>query len=531
MLQAFKAASVPLFVSYYRRYLPRFRKVKQLIQSGEIGSVVSIDYRMAKPPKKNSWRPSPESSGGGPFYDLSGHMLDLFDDWFGPLNYLGGGASNVVPQHETEDVVNMAFRCDGGALGTARWNFASTLSEDHLTIDGVHGRISMKGTSVAGRTTLQRDARSAVRTSASLRTRSLRQVKQKLKLPFRETFKFDAELPPHLPFLKRVNQQLLQRAGTGSDRDSGKRDAPPAEAVDDSAWHADAEAALRTSLLMNQVLSNYYGGRSDAFWKRPATWQSLRNQAALRVGEDTTPEYLLSDEQVSFFEREGYLGPFRCDGDWQKVLMPVKKGRNLHLTEARVFQLCTHPSIVRRAAQLIGKPDIALFKSRFVVKSPETSKSEVAWHQDVGTTNGGYLPNGEPVPTLSIWLALDEVTLENGAMEVLGGSHHQLVGNYEKKIRAELRESGVLTDAALEKAFPMELKPGEFYIFHSWLLHGSNPNTSTQRRGGLNIRFVQRGYECEEGVIYFPLRCNDPMHTTLTGTPRQSNTRATLESA
>ncbi len=33
-----------------------------------------------------------------------------------------------------------------------------------------------------------------------------------------------------------------------------------------------ATAAMRTSVIMDEVLSDYYGGRDDAFWERPATW-------------------------------------------------------------------------------------------------------------------------------------------------------------------------------------------------------------------------------------------------------------------
>ena len=60
-------------------------------------------------------------------------------------------------------------------------------------------------------------------------------------------------------------------------------------------------------------------------------------------------------EQVEFFEINGYLGPLKCDADWQRIVVPLKKGRNLHLTEPYVFDLCSHPSIVARAAQHLGR--------------------------------------------------------------------------------------------------------------------------------------------------------------------------------
>ena len=86
MVEVFKqAAGVPLYVSYYRRYLEKFRQVKEIVANGELGAVVAIHYRMAKPHRDSAWRVNPKVSGGGHFYDLAGHVLDLFDDWFGPM--------------------------------------------------------------------------------------------------------------------------------------------------------------------------------------------------------------------------------------------------------------------------------------------------------------------------------------------------------------------------------------------------------------------------------------------------------------
>ena len=86
MIQACENAGVPLFVAYYRRALDRFNKVKELIESGEIGEVrfvtvilykklVQIDSKSGELP----WRVIPEISGGGEFMDLASHTLDVLD--------------------------------------------------------------------------------------------------------------------------------------------------------------------------------------------------------------------------------------------------------------------------------------------------------------------------------------------------------------------------------------------------------------------------------------------------------------------
>ncbi len=42
---------IPCFVAYYRRYLPYFQKVRQMVEDGEIGNVINIQIRFAQPPR------------------------------------------------------------------------------------------------------------------------------------------------------------------------------------------------------------------------------------------------------------------------------------------------------------------------------------------------------------------------------------------------------------------------------------------------------------------------------------------------
>ncbi len=43
-----KETGIPCFVAYYRRYLPYFQKVRQLVEEGEIGHVINIQIRFAR---------------------------------------------------------------------------------------------------------------------------------------------------------------------------------------------------------------------------------------------------------------------------------------------------------------------------------------------------------------------------------------------------------------------------------------------------------------------------------------------------
>ena len=69
---------IPCFVAYYRRYLPYFQKVKELVENGSIGNVINVQIRFAQPPRDLDynrenlpWRVQADIAGGGYFYDLA----------------------------------------------------------------------------------------------------------------------------------------------------------------------------------------------------------------------------------------------------------------------------------------------------------------------------------------------------------------------------------------------------------------------------------------------------------------------------
>jgi predicted dehydrogenase len=483
---AFLRAGKPLYVSYYRRHLPRFQEVRRILDSGVLGEIVSIDYRMSKRARKKNWALDVAVSGGGHFYGLAGHMLDLFDFWFGPLEYQGSVVKNAIPGHDAEDAVSLSFSAAGGAAGNAVWNFAASESSDQLIIDGVHGRLLMRGTSTNGPVRMSLDPKARIRVSQTKIQRWLADARRRLRLPSGTSLRFSRVDQPHRPLLEEIARDVSQEL----------------------VRFDNLEAAIRTATIVDKALEPYYGDRSTDFWKRRSSWKSLQAEASRRNQGPLPEQYQLSSEQVRQFEDQGYIAPLKCDAEWSSLVVPVKKGRNLHLQEADVFRVCTHPSIVRRVAQLMGSRHFSLFKTRFVVKMPG-SDTVVAWHQDVGNRNGGFASNGKPVPTVAVWMALDKVDLSNGGLQVIPGSHKRLIGNYNRQIRSELVETGALTPEEMEGAVPVILEPGEFIIFHAWLLHHSGPNTSERRRAGLNVRFAPEGYECEEEFQYIPLECGD----------------------
>lgn len=148
MNQAFAEAGQKLFVAYYRRRLPRFVAIKQWMDDGQLGDINSFDIvytsnAMAHiDQKKNSWRFNPAISGGGLFFDLGSHALDILDMLLGPVVEAKGRASGRVEGAVVEDRVSATFTHQGGAIGAGLWDFASNSDPmDRVVIRGSKGSV------------------------------------------------------------------------------------------------------------------------------------------------------------------------------------------------------------------------------------------------------------------------------------------------------------------------------------------------------------------------------------------------------
>lgn len=143
---------VPCFVAYYRRYLPYFQKVKDIVESGVIGKAVNVQVRFAVPPRELDyehpeslpWRLQPEIAGGGYFYDLAPHQLDLLQDMFGVILEARGICNNRGGLYEAEDSVSACFRFENGLPGSGSWCFVAHESarEDCIEVIGDKGQVS-----------------------------------------------------------------------------------------------------------------------------------------------------------------------------------------------------------------------------------------------------------------------------------------------------------------------------------------------------------------------------------------------------
>ncbi len=147
MVSACERAGVGLFVAYYRRAMPRFVTVKELLDSGRVGELRSVVVRSEGPgavdrPSDPGWRVDPVVSGGGYFVDLGSHTLDLLDWLLGPVTHVSGTARNRGGRYRAEDLVTAGFGFASGVEGVGSWNFGSFRQTDEVEVVGTTGSLA-----------------------------------------------------------------------------------------------------------------------------------------------------------------------------------------------------------------------------------------------------------------------------------------------------------------------------------------------------------------------------------------------------
>lgn len=212
----------------------------------------------------------------------------------------------------------------------------------------------------------------------------------------------------------------------------------------------------------------------------------------------------LSKEQIAQFHRDGYLfvenfldpdeaellqHACRSDEVLREHAMNVMdaSGRRTNLT------LWNHPGddiygaiarserIVNATEQLLGD-EVYHYHSKLSAKQPKMGGAW-EWHQDYGYwyQNGCLFPD-----MLSVFIAIDPCTKENGCMQVLRGSH--LMGRIEHGFAGEQTGANLERVEEAKKRLDLvycEMQPGTALFFHSNLLHTSEANLSDKPRWAL----------------------------------------------
>ncbi len=190
----------------------------------------------------------------------------------------------------------------------------------------------------------------------------------------------------------------------------------------------------------------------------------------------------------SHFQHEPYAkGASQADG------LPVLRKAEQTRQYSDVFrQLSAHPKLVKVVQNLIG-PDLLLFRSTLMFK-PAFHGSAHGLHQD-----SAYWPM-EPPSLVTVSIALNDATVENGCFKVIPQSHKwgmQQWGHIARKQNEDLTDRD---DVDRSGQIDVPLAAGSTLFFHSLMVHGSGPNKSSNSRNTAlyayfspKVRYIPRG--------------------------------------
>lgn len=151
MMEASEESGVKLTIAHYRREHPYFKKIKSLIDSNAIGKVTLVNLQVYQPPGStligqtaDQWRLDAKISGGGYFYDLAPHQLDLMIHFFGSSYKAAGVSGNLNYMYDVDDVTSGSILFKNEVLFNGTWWFscAPGHAKDYCEIIGTKGRIS-----------------------------------------------------------------------------------------------------------------------------------------------------------------------------------------------------------------------------------------------------------------------------------------------------------------------------------------------------------------------------------------------------
>ncbi len=203
-------------------------------------------------------------------------------------------------------------------------------------------------------------------------------------------------------------------------------------------------------------------------------------------------EKVLDPGQIEFYAKEGYLilerllsesEVDRLRSEVLSVLRQVSQGQSkLHQTTqyqrgGEIDALVNNAAVLGLAEQLMGGPS-TLYMPFAAVKSGGGG-GQFHFHQDNQYTEFDG-------PGINLWFALEEMTTQNGCLQIVPGSHLEGTlpsitsgdGDHHKKITGESVDCK-----------PMLAQAGDCIAFTRLTVHGSGPNVSGRDRAAYAVQF------------------------------------------
>jgi hypothetical protein len=247
--------------------------------------------------------------------------------------------------------------------------------------------------------------------------------------------------------------------------------------------------------------------------------------------------HMLNADQWARFERDGYLSLGRVldDGelaalqqriddimlgrasiDYARIMMQLDsttgdiadagpqtkghKGATLAYRKIQdleldpLFLACMRKPLFRHICEKIygSRVPVASFRAMFMNK-PREHGTPLSWHQDRWT-------DLDRDPLVTVWIALDPATVENGCVQVIPGSHHSLVNPEDSS--GFLRADQIEALLATQRPVHLEVPAGEAVLLHNWTLHASEVNRTPIARRAFSVCYIDARTQSRRGAAF-----------------------------
>lgn len=224
IINSFRENHIPIYIAHYYRTQPKFKFIKEQIKRKAIGIPSAVHFCLERYYEPLAWHYKPEISGGGRFFDIAPHSLDIIQNLFGNFFNINSIACNYNNEYQVEDVVTMTFMTESGVTCSANYFLNSNCKQDKMVIKGSKGKMSF-----------------SVHDNQSVLIESDDGIK---------TYSFVEPIWEEQYMIQEVINAL-----------KGKENIA-----------VSGEEALNIMDAMDIALCDYYHGRNDNFWDRPNTW-------------------------------------------------------------------------------------------------------------------------------------------------------------------------------------------------------------------------------------------------------------------
>ena len=215
----------------------------------------------------------------------------------------------------------------------------------------------------------------------------------------------------------------------------------------------------------------------------------------------------LTDAQIGGYWRDGFLFPLpavspqaalaarseleQLEATWRAADLPhplnIYKRINAHVVMPLAARLARNPAVLDVIEGILG-PDILVYSTEFFIKEPKT-RHVVSMHQDLTYWGLGAIDG-----LVTAWIALSPATPASGCMEFVAASHKNAILDHEDTFDPNnllSRGQEVKADVRDTDKTAIEIHPGQMSLHHGLTIHGSGPNTTSDRRIACVVRYIR----------------------------------------